>query len=107
MFSFYLTFVFSALGSRAFCLGCFSRKDKKYLAAHAPERAGVSTVAVIDKFKGTRNKRKLLATVGYREPPAAKQHALQKSEGDRTVDGAKVPVVKKSPQSRKGKGVPA
>ncbi len=66
-----------------------SRKDKKHLAAHAPHRESVSTVATIDKFKGNRNKKKLLETVGYREPrPVGRRdEASDSGATDAVVDG--------------------
>ena len=47
------------------------------MAAHAPDRDSVSTTARIDKFKGARNKKKLLQQVGYRQPEAGAATAQQ------------------------------
>jgi ATP-dependent RNA helicase DDX52/ROK1 len=46
-----------------------SRKDKQYLAKHAPSRDSIRTATRIDRVQGARNKKRLLGKVGYQERP--------------------------------------
>lgn len=56
----------------------FSRNEKKQLAKHAPIRDVISTTAKIDKLKGNRNKRKLMAKFGYQE----NKESAEEEQGD-------------------------
>ena len=62
-----------------------SRKDKQYLAKHAPSRDSIRTATRIDRVQGARNKKRLLGKVGYQERPKT---AGQASAGGADGGGA-------------------
>ena len=78
-----------------------SRKDKQKLSQHAPERDDIATVAKIDRMKGARNKKKMMAKVGYTDED--QRRTLAAGPEDDNEDDAPKPAKRSKVAAVKGK----